>query len=162
MNTQTDRLASLEAGLRLLSSCLVNATRDDGSEYRMLREDCPMHDDLQHVVRECHRGELPNDWRFELIYDLCHGLLEYSEPEPEPWSEERYLDVLPEVADHLTDIHTASLLQWLADDVSRIAFEDDAYAEGCNDIADLAQKRQYEEIELTGSTLLEGLEALAD
>ena len=40
-------VSSIEAGLTLLASSLVLATRTDGTEYRMLREDCPIHDDLQ-------------------------------------------------------------------------------------------------------------------
>ena len=59
MNTNTAPIPtvhSIEAGLTLLTSSLVLATRTDGTEYRMLREDCPMHDNLTDFVRAAHNG----------------------------------------------------------------------------------------------------------
>lgn len=161
--TTTQQLGSIEEGLTLLAANLVKATREDGSEYRMLRQDCPMHDFFQEVVRECHMGELPNDWRFETIYDLCHGLLDYSQPDEEAWDEEAFRYVLPEVADSLAGCSTSLLLQWLADQPSRCEFNDDCTVIGQHtDIAELARLRQAEEIETMGRELIAYMDNLIE
>lgn len=156
-------LHSLEAGLQLLASSLVLATRTIGPEYRMLREDCPMHDDLQEVVRSAHNGELPNDWRYGMVYDLCHAFLEYSQPSPTPWTLEDYLDVAGEVAELHADHAHSLALGWLADNVTRCHFDDvEAYASDCSgdDLGQLACRRQLEEVHLMAHAILNGLEAL--
>jgi len=152
------------AGLTLLASSLVLATRTDGTEYRMLREDCPMHDDLQSLVlRPAHNGELPNDWRYDMVYTLAHALLEYSEPSPKAWTLEDFQDVVGDIAELQVDTSTYALLTWLADNVSRCHFDDvDAWvgnADG-SDIGDLAQRRQREAIDTMANVILQGLGAL--
>ena len=156
-------IPSLEAGLTLLAASLVLATRTDGTECRMLREDCPMHDDLQEVVRAAHNGELPNDWRYGMTYDLCHAFLEYSQPSPTPWTLEDYLDVAVEVAELHTDHAHSLALSWLADNVARCHFDDpEAYASDCSgdDLGQLAIRRQLEEIHTMAHAILSGLDAL--
>jgi hypothetical protein len=156
------RPASLEAGLQLLASSLIWGKRDDGSEFRSLSETCAMREELQNIVRACHLGELPNDWCFETVYSLCQALLEYSEPEPEAWSEGDFEEILPQVAESLTEVYNGPLLQWLADNPGRASFYDsdleDAY--GNRGILELARIRQTEEIETMGRELLHGLAAM--
>jgi len=163
MNTPTAPIPtvhSIEAGLTLLASSLVLATRTDGTEYRMLREDCPLHDDLADVVRSAHDGELPNDWRYDMVYTLAHALLEYSQPSPTPWTLEDFRDVIGEVAELRTDTGTHALLIWLADNVSRCHFDDVETwvndADG-SDIAYLASRRQREAIATMAHAILQGL-----
>ena len=166
MNTPTapiPTIASIEAGLQLLASSLVLATRTIGPEYRILREDCPLHDDLADVVRSAHNGELPNDWRYGMVYDLCHAFLEYSQPSPEPWTLEDFLDVAGEIAYHQADTSAHALLVWLSDNVSRCCFDDEGgwgSDDLGSDIADLAQRRQREEIHTMAHAILNGLDAL--
>ena len=166
MNTPTapiPTIASIEAGLQLLASSLVLATRTNGTDYRMLREDCPLHDDLQEVVRAAHNDELPNDWRYGMVYDLCHAFLEYSQPSPKPWTLEDFLDVAGEVAELHTDHAHSLALGWLADNVSRCHFDDvEAYASDCSgdDLGQLAIRRQLEEVHTMAHAILTGLEAL--
>jgi len=156
-------VSSIEAGLTLLASSLILATRTDGTEYRMLREDCPMHDDLQEVIRAAHDGELPNDWRYGMAYDLAHALLDYSQPSPTPWTLEDFQDVVGDIVELRVDTSTHALLTWLADNVSRCYFDDvDAWvgdADG-SDIADLAGRRQREAIDTMAHAILSGLGAL--
>ena len=163
MNTPTapiPTIPSIEAGLTLLASSLVLATRTDGTEYRMLREDCPLHDDLADVVRSAHNGELPNDWRYDMVYTLAHAFLEYSEPSPTPWALEDFQDVVGDVVELQADTGTHALLIWLADNVSRCHFDDDdtwaGDADG-SDIAGLARRRQYEAIYTMAHAILQGL-----
>lgn len=166
MNTPTapiPTIASVEASLQLLASSLVLATRTDGTEYRMLREDCPLHYDLQKVVEAAHNGELPNDWRYGMTYDLCQAFLEYSQPSPTPWTLEDYLEVTGEVAELHTDHAHSLALGWLADNVSRCHFDDvEAYASDCSgdDLGQLAIRRQLEEVHTMAHAILTGLEAL--
>ena len=156
-------IPSLEAGLTLLAANLVLATRTNGTEYRMLREDCPMHDDLQTIVRAAHNDELPNDWRFAMVHDLCHAFLDYSQPQGQVFTADEFRDCIGEIAETRVETGTYRLLTWLASNVSRCEFDDEG-AWSSDDlgssIADLAQRRQREEIEWMAHTILNGLEAL--
>lgn len=157
MNTTTGQLATLQDALELLAASLVLQRRADGTEYRALAENAPRRDELQDVVRQCHRGELPNDWRFETLYDLCHWLLDASQPDCETWQIHNYRDALLEASDALTSPYSGVLLQWLADNPSRAEFEDDCCNPGRTDILALTAMRQCEEIALMGEELLSGL-----
>jgi len=151
---------SIEAGLTLLASSLVLATRTDGTEYRMLREDCPMHDDLREIIRDAHSDELPNDWRFGMVYDLCHALLDYSQPPACAVTLDDYREWIGEIVKLRVDTSTHALLTWLADNVNRCCFDDvEAWAGGAwgADIADLAQRRQWEAIDTMAHVILQGL-----
>jgi hypothetical protein len=163
MNTPTAPIPtvhSIEAGLTLLTSSLVLATRTDGTGYRMLREDCPLHDDLADVVRSAHDGELPNDWRYDMVYTLAHALLEYSQPSPTPWTLEDFQNVVGDVVELQADTGTHALLIWLADNVSRCHFDDvEAWVSDADrsDIAGLARRRQCEAIDTMAHAILQGL-----
>ena len=166
MNTPTapiPTIPSLEAGLTLLAANLVLATRADGTEYRILREDCPIHDDLQEVVRAAHNGELPNDWRYGMVHTLAHAFLDYSQPDSRPWALGDYLEVAGDVAELQVDHAHSLALGWLADNVTRCHFDDvEAYASDCSgdDLGQLAIRRQLEEVHTMAHTILTGLDAL--
>jgi hypothetical protein len=166
MNTPTapiPTISSIEAGLTLLASSLVLATRTNGTEYRMLREDCPMYDDLADIVRAAHSDELPNDWRYGMTYTLAHAFLEYSQPSPKAWTLEDFQDVVGEVAELHTDYAHSRALAWLADNVNRCHFDDvKTYASDCSgdDLGQLAIRRQLEEVTQMAHTILSGLDAL--
>ena len=153
-------IPSIEAGLTLLASSLVLATRTDGSEYRMLREDCPMHDDLQTIIRAAHDDELPNDWRFGMVHDLCHALLDYSQPLACAVTLDDYREWIGDIVELRIDTSTHALLTWLADNVGRCHFDEvEAWvgdADG-SDIADLAQRRQREAITTMANVILQGV-----
>jgi len=156
-------VSSIEAGLTLLTSSLVLATRANGAEYRMLREDCPVHDDLADIVRAAHNGELPNDWRYGMTYTLAHAFLEYSQPNPTPWTLEDFQDVVGEVAELHAEYSYSRALAWLADNVNRCHFDDvETYASDCggDDLGQLAIRRQLEEVTLMAHAILQGLDAL--
>jgi hypothetical protein len=156
-------IPSLEAGLTLLAANLVLATRTDGTEYRMLREDCPMHDDLRAIIRDAHNGEIPNDWRFGMVYDLCHALLDYSQPQACAVTADDCRDYIGDIVATQGDTSTYALLVWLSDNVSRCHFDDaEVWCSGENgsDIGALAHHRQMEEIKWMAHAILSGLEAL--
>ena len=156
-------IASIEAGLQLLASSLVLATRTDGTEYRILREDCPLHDDLQTIVRAAHNDEMPNDWRFAMAYDLCHAFLDYSQPQACAVTADEFRDCIGEIAALRVDISTHALLVWLSDNVSRCHFDNEGAWSSDDlgsDIGGLAQRRQQEEIEWMAHAILNGVSAL--
>ena len=156
-------IPTIEAGLTLLAANLVLATRTDGTEYRRLREDCPLYDDLRAIIRDAHNGELPSDWRYGMVYDLCHAFLDYSQPSPTTWTLEDYLDVAGEVAELHADHAHSRALSWLADNVARCHFDDvETYASDCSgdDLGQLACRRQLEEIHTMAHAILTGVEAL--
>ena len=156
-------IPSLEAGLTLLAANLVLATRTDGTEYRLLREDCPMYDDLRTIIRDAHNGEMPNDWRFGMVYDLCHALLDYSQPQACAVTADEYREYIGDIVATQGDTGAYALLVWLSDNVARCHFDDaEAWCSGedGSDIGALAHHRQMEEIEWMAHTILSGLEAL--
>jgi hypothetical protein len=161
--TPIPTIPSLEAGLTLLASSLVLGHRIDGDDYYLLRENCPMHDDLQEVVRSAHNGELPNDWRYGMVHALAHAFLDYSQPSPAVWGLEDFLDVAGDVAESQTDHAYSCALAWLSDNVARCHFDDpETYASDCSgdDLGQLAIRRQLEEIHTMAHAILSGLDAL--
>ena len=68
----------------------------------ILTDDAP--EWVRDMVCRCHDGELPNDWRYEMIYQIV------SEPDAGP--------------DELADVYTSDLLRWLSDSIGRIAYVD--------------------------------------
>jgi hypothetical protein len=106
------------------------------------------------VVYPQHNGELPNDWRFETIRDLCVDLSDSSQPD---WEPDDYRDDLSEIVNGMVFNFDSSLFSWLADYPSRSEFDDDCYAEGHTSLASLARARQYEEIESMAFGLINAL-----
>jgi hypothetical protein len=161
--TPIPTIPSIEAGLQLLASSLVLATRADGTEYRMLREDCPMYEDLRAIIQDAHNGELPNDWRFGMVYDLAHALLDYSQPQACAVTVDEFRECIGDIVATQGDTSTYALLVWLSDNVARCHFDDaEAWCscEDGSDIGALAHHRQMEEIEWITHAILSGLDAL--
>ena len=148
---------TIEQWLQALAQCLTTSTRSDGSQYVHLSDGehwQPIRDRLQDACRAAHRGELPNDWRFQAISDLTQRLLEHSEPDCEAWDVDSFLDVTYGIADDLADWDTSALARWIADHPARAEFEEDLIEPASCDIARLMQIRQAEELQLTAAELL--------
>lgn len=157
VNTKT-----LENGLVAVYSALALQAREDGSDYRIVSETHPDYIIIKDIVYDLHDGELPNDWRYQIIYGLAQSFLEYSEGQPTPWGMDEFMDVIPEISRNLTDSHTGDLLEW-AKIGSRLYFEDDCIDPDNSeplDIGSLLQRRQREAIEITAYGLLRLVEDL--
>jgi hypothetical protein len=145
------QIHTIEEWLQAMTGAMTCRHRADGTSYYVLSDAehwSDIHDTLQDVVRGAHFGEMPNDWRFSMVDSICHRLLEYSEPETKIWSVDDYGEIAFQVADVLTEVSTAQLLHWLADDCSRCQFDDEGLVDGMlPDLARLAQFRQCEEIQ---------------
>ena len=109
MNIQTDPTQ--------ISSYFVRNTRPDGSSFVTLSDDRP--EWLQTAVYEAHDGETPNDWRYQTAAHIVELLADYDLADID--------DYRDELADSLVDIYTHDLLAWLAADLNRTGYCDEAW-----------------------------------
>ncbi len=77
-----------------------------------LRDDAP--EWVSDAVREAHDGEMPDDWR----YDICESIFEEIDPEDD--------DRDFELADGLVDVYNNARVAWLAGDLGRASYCDEA------------------------------------
>lgn len=153
MTQTTVNTKTLENGLISVYSALVLDSRADGSSYRRISEIHPDGETVREIVRDLHCGELPNDWRYETIYDLAQRFLEYSEGQPEAWGLDQFMEVVPEVSHALVEENYGELLEW-AKIGSRLEFEEPIIRGSFRGIGGLLQNRQREEIEAMAYNLL--------
>ncbi len=118
-----------------------------------------LRDQFQQLIMECHMGEMPNDWRYETVKNLCVNFLEYWGKEEEPELED-YQDIVSEVAESTASIYNSELFFWLFDNPSRAVFEEDPYNES-HDLAEITRNRQVEEISSMANVLLDGLSEMS-
>ena len=150
---------SLTEVIQYLDNSLLKGTRDNKEEYFYLSDeiDPDLRDQLQEVIRECHNGEFPNDWRYSIIKEICFTCLDYEMSEGLDQLEQYLDNYSHEIVDGCVDISTSSLFQWLADIPSRLEFNDDSYMADSSNLSQLAAARQYEEIDFVFYALLNRL-----
>lgn len=116
-----------------------------------LRDDAPewVHD----AVREAHDGEWPDDWRYETcaaIFDCVHDEVGDSHA----------------IADSLVDIYTGARFAWLAGNINRQSYVDEAQDEGiAGDRASISERvgmGQYLCIERMAAIILQAIEDNAE
>ena len=125
MTTTTNRINwFLTAGT--LRAAFTQDKRGDGSTFWTYTDQARQSaDDLATWIGELHDEELPNDWRYETIVNICDTLMDegdLSNADPGELS--------VGIANNLTDIYSHSLFQWYADIPSRVDYIDDAVFEG--------------------------------
>ena len=112
-----------------LRAAFTRDKRDDGSTFWCLTEQARQSvDDLTEWLRNLHDDELPNDWRYETIVNICEALMDeddLSNADPGELS--------VGIANNLTDIYNHSLFQWYADIPSRVDYIEEAISEGLID-----------------------------
>ena len=138
--------------LKIFKESLIRDKRQDGSEYVCLWES-QFKENLQEIIRECHNGEFPNDWRYEMVDSIIDSLYEHFIT----YNNDSDLDEY-EIVDGLVDIYNYDLAKWLSDNNSRGYFEDDCFKNDNGDIHDQIRSRQYEEISFIMNMLLANLE----
>lgn len=156
--------ATIEGWLQALTGAFTNTHRPDGTSYYHLSEAAywePIRDQLQAICREAHRGEFPNDWRYESTYDLAHALLSWCEADSEPWATEQFEDTAYQVADELASHSTVLLADWVSDNAGRGEFEDPELVEGLSpNIPTLLRWRQCEELQLMALAIIHACDQL--
>ena len=112
------------------------ATRDDESTYTRTVDGAP--EWVTDLVYSAHGDFLPEDWRYACIEAVLDHLADGGDPEdPHPFADEH------------VDIYNAARLQWLASNLTRPGYVDEARAEGLigpdADIMDQIGIGQYQE-----------------
>jgi uncharacterized protein YpuA (DUF1002 family) len=121
----------------------LDAFTNDPCSNVQLKED--QKEKYQEFVRELHDDEMPNDWRYQIIFDLLHNFVnEYDQDDLEGH--------LSEIADSLVDIYNSDRAKWLADDINRGCIEIDT--KNKTSIFELIGIAQYEAIYSMGFEIL--------
>ena len=112
-----------------LRAAFTQDKRQDGTLYWCLTEQARQSvDDLTEWLRDLHDDELPNDWRYETIVNICEALMDEDD-----LSNACPGELAAGIANNLTDIYNHSLFQWYADIPSRVDYIEEAVSEGLID-----------------------------
>ena len=118
--------------------------------YYSIKDDHPDKDFIQSLVYELHDDELPNDWRYQIIYTL---LLDFVDIE----SSDDVQDRIHELVDGAVDIYNADLLKWVQEDLSRGYIESELTT-GKEGLFERITQAQYEVINQMAYKLLSFIE----
>lgn len=124
--------------------------RENGAEFITLTDDAP--DWAEDVIRTAHGDLMPDDWRYRFIEDACQAIIEHEDDRDSAYESLE------------ADVYYHELLQWLASNLSRIGYCDDAAQDfGISDgsIINIIQWGQLSEKQETFNLLYDALEALA-
>jgi hypothetical protein len=100
---------------------IVTDGQSDSEPFVTLSDDCP--EWFHQAVMEAHGVELPNDW----VYAMCRAIV--AELEGFDADADVY-DVANDVADALLPIYNADRVAWLAENIGRSSWGDDAKSLG--------------------------------
>jgi len=110
-----------------LRAAFTQDKRQDGTLFWCLTEQARQSvDDLTEWLHNLHDDELPNDWRYETIVSILDALIDIEDLK----DFEDYYDLISGIADNITDIYNSDLLQWYADNTSRLCYIEQAEVEG--------------------------------
>jgi hypothetical protein len=114
---------------------LTSGTRKDGKTYRYFDDTTP--DWVHDLAHDAHGDMFPDDWRYDFIYDALSDFADGVDVDD--------TDIAP-------DVYTVDLLAWLASNLSRLDYCDEATAEygtddslgilGAISIGQYAEKRE--------------------
>ena len=121
----------------------LDAFTNDPCSNVQLKED--QKEKYQDFVEELHDDEMPNNWRYQIIFDLLHNFVnEYDQDDLEGY--------LHEIADSLVDVYNVDRARWLADDINRGCIEIDT--KNKTSVFELIGIAQYEAIYSMGFEIL--------
>ena len=145
MTTTTDTTPMQAVAIDALRH-FTTATRADGSTYVALGNNTIAPEWLRAACRLAHGGELPNDWRWLMIYEIVGAIAAGDLTDD---------DGAHELADRATDPYTVNLLRWLAEDIERIAYVEEArHSYGTATFVDELLRAQYYAIRDMADTIL--------
>lgn len=120
-----------------MSRAFVGDKRNDGTEFRKLRDGSP--EWMKDVCFKAHGDMGPDDHRYEMIEEVCDALADHEDED--------------EARDSLeADIYTSELTGWLHSRVDRTGYVDEALEECGEDLKDiskaiaLGQMKEKEEV----------------
>lgn len=141
--------------MQFFANQFESRTRENGDTFHCLADNRP--EWCQDVAKECHGGMMPDDYRYNW---LSHGADSLADIPADDWEES-----IHEIADGMVDVYNHNLTTWLASNLSRGEYVNDAMENGLpaeNDIFNTLQCGQYQEISETLSCLVQEIESLAD
>lgn len=102
-----------------LYDAMVLKTRANGESFTSLKDGSP--DWMQDVVRKAHGDFLPDDWRFAAIKHLASAVSEMDDADD--------ADGYGEICDGAVSVYTGALTAWLASNIIRVGYCDQAHEE---------------------------------
>jgi hypothetical protein len=134
-----------------MAAAFETRTRDNGDTFRCLKDDAP-----EWMTDVCHAGHgdmMPDDWRYRMIEAACDAIAEGA-------------DDSHEAADSFVPIYNGDRLEWLASNLTRTGYCDDAANEGLvaadATILDRIAAGIYAEFQEAFAAVLEALEGEAE
>lgn len=129
----------------------VRVDDDPESSFVTLKDGAP--EWVKDLVYAAHGEFAPDDWRYDKIQDALAYIAEVDDPEDSG-----------EFADQAVDIYTTNRLTWLASNLNRVAYCDEAAAEfgagdTATDIVSMIGWGQYAEASEIYGLVLQALEA---
>jgi hypothetical protein len=106
-----------------LNSQFHEQTRTNGEKFWSLKPD--NYDQYIDAVRDIHGTDmLPDDWRYSMIVSILDKIKEYDAETVEDFEDTRH-----EIIDGLVDIYNQDRLNWLASNLCRSEYVDEAVSE---------------------------------
>lgn len=138
---------------------LKERVRSNGEDFLTLNDDAPawMHE----AVRDAHANFAPDDWRYEMIRRALFAIDEADEA-GEDLSEQ--VGPVWDALDSAVDVYTGQLTAWLASNVQRVGYCDDAreeYGTDFNSLTGWIQAGQLAEMREVADSILESLRVQA-
>lgn len=133
------------AVVRELADAFTTDTRDDGSRFSKLRDDCAdwIDSDTMHEIHSAIDDRAPDDWVYDRASLAAGTLADYAENGDDTADELR--DRCGGIADGLVDVYNARLGQWLGSHLNNQSLVDEAREEFGHrgSISDDIQMGQY-------------------
>ena len=116
--------------------------------YYSIKDDHPDKEHIrQDLIYPLHDDELPNDWRYSIIYYL---LSDFVDCEDRNETEDR----IHEIVDGLVDVYNADRIKWVQEDLNR-GYVESEFTTGKESIFELIGLAQYEVINQMAYQLLD-------
>ena len=87
--------------------------------YYCLKDNLENKEEIQRFIELLHNGELPNDWRYDIIHSLLDSLLHNYDVN----NEDEAYEHINIISDSLVNVYNYGLAKWLCEDVSRGYFD---------------------------------------
>jgi len=101
-----------------MSASFETRTRTNGDEFRCLKDGSP--EWMTDVLFDAHDGMLPDDWRYRMVESAVDAIADSDGNEDESG----------EAADAFVPVYNRDRLEWLASNLTRAGYCDDAASEG--------------------------------
>ncbi len=149
---QTVQTLAAEAG-GWFETAYRGDTGEEEDRYIRTKDGCP--EWVTDLVREAHGEMFPDDWKYNCIDNALEAISQANDPEDEQSS----------FADSQVDVYTHARYTWLASNLTRQGYIDDAVSdlgmEPTNDVAEMIGWGQYMEASEIYGLVLRSLEAQA-